>query len=135
MAERNLTNAALRVLDAYDDPGVPQRIETLGSCGGFSGAEFWKIAVANGSYCLRRWPREHPDQKRLEYIHSVLQHAAGNGLSFVSVPIRTRSGQTFVQLDRRFWELSRWMPGAADYHHEPNLNRLTAALTALARHS
>lgn len=42
-------------------------------------------------------------------------------------------GQSFTGDNRRLWELTQWMPGAADYHQAPSTQRLQSALRALAR--
>lgn len=112
------------------DPGVAP--EALGGAGGFSGARFWRLAAASGTWCVRRWPREHPSPERLRFIHAVLDHVFRRGFVLVPRPLRTRSGATFVELDGRLWEVAPWMPGKADYHVSPTAQRLAAALTALA---
>lgn len=122
-----------RVLDEYAVAPTARRVEVLGSSGGFSGAEFWRVSVGDDQFCLRRWPREHPDRRRLEYIHSVLEHVTRCGLTSVPAPVRTRDGGSFVRLDGSFWELAPWLPGAADFSDDPNPRRLEAALVALAR--
>src|SRR5205085_2424409 len=56
-----------------------------------------------------------------------------NGVAFLPVPIRTSAGQSFVCHDGYLWELALWMPGVADYERSPNLEKLRAAMTALAK--
>ena len=109
------------------------RVDPLGAAGGMSGAQFWRIASARGPLVLRRWPREYPSEERLRFIHDVLFHAVERGLSFLAVPIRTASGESFVFADGHLWELSPWMPGTADYERSPSRLRLSAAMTALAK--
>ncbi len=125
-----------------------------------SGAQLWRItpAVVRGSQvvrgspdpaqpvvrgspdparrmlCLRRWPAEHPSPERLKFIHAFLQHAAHNGISFVPVPMSANDGQSFVNdITGRLWQLEPWMPGAADYEQSPRVEKLRAAMTALAK--
>lgn len=127
----------------------------LDDAGGFSGAEFWKIPVAGpatasqeprlllessssstpepvGWLCLRRWPAVSPDESRLQQIHAFLDALAAENLP-VPTPLRTRTGATFVREGRTLWELTAWMPGAADFHANPNDDRLRAAMESLAR--
>ena len=55
------------------------------------------------------------------------------GISFLAVPIRTTEGESFVLFDGHLWELTPWMPGAADYERSPSAQKLGAAMTALAK--
>ena len=106
--------------------------ESLGNAGGFSGARFWRLASPAGPLCLRRWPREHPSPAQLVQIHALLEHVAAVGFSRVPVPRRTRRQASFVSYDGSLWELTPWLPGMADFAQRPSLERLQAALAALA---
>jgi Ser/Thr protein kinase RdoA (MazF antagonist) len=97
-----------------------------------SGAQFWRISTPRGVLLLRRWPAEHPTAERLQFIHTVITHAADSGLQFVPAPIRTSKGNSFVLLAGHLWELAPWMPGDAAFQEEPTLVKLTAAMRALA---
>jgi homoserine kinase type II len=121
------------IVREYPATSQPTKIESLGAAGGMSGAQFWRIESPRGTLVLRRWPREHPSPERLRFIHRVLFHAAERGVSFLATPIRTASGDSFVLFDGHLWELTPWMPGAADYERSPNKPKLGAAMTALAR--
>jgi Ser/Thr protein kinase RdoA (MazF antagonist) len=109
------------------------RIESLGNARGMSGAQFWRLATPRGSLVLRRWPAEHPTPDRLRFIHSVLNHAARNGVRFVPAPIETRDSRTFVEHDGQLWELAPWLAGVADYKDSPSDKKLRAAMSALAQ--
>ena len=65
----------------YPTDCQPSHIEPLGSAGGMSGAQFWRITAPRGTLCLRRWPIEHPSPERLQFIHAVLRHAAASGIA------------------------------------------------------
>jgi Ser/Thr protein kinase RdoA (MazF antagonist) len=135
------------VLRQYPPDCQPSHIESLGAAGGMSGAQFWRITVARESpvvrgspdpaprmLCLRRWPAEHPSTERLKFIHAFLQHAARNGITFVPVPITAKAGQSFVNdITGRLWQLEPWMPGTADYERAPRVEKLRAAMMALAQ--
>jgi Ser/Thr protein kinase RdoA (MazF antagonist) len=108
-------------------------MESLGFAGGLSGAQFWRIGSQRGPLVLRRWPREHPTPDRLRFIHDVLAHAGANGIEFVPVPVTTRDGKSFIEHTEHLWELTPWLPGAADFHRAPSVEKLSAAMTALAR--
>ena len=110
-----------------------KRIEPLGSAGGMSGAQFWRIASNRGTLVLRRWPGEHPSPERLGFIHRMLFHAAERGIAFLPAPIRTTNGESFVSYIGQLWELTPWMPGAADYKQSPTTAKLRAAMKALAQ--
>lgn len=122
------------VLNHYPSDCRPGQIQSLGSAGGFSGAEFWKISSSRGWLCLRRWPSEHPSQGRIEFIHRLLEHVVQEGFTLVPSPIvlSTDSSQTYLKHEGHFWELAPWMPGKADYQTNRSVNKLTAAMQALA---
>ena len=124
-----------QVLACYPSDCQSERIEFLGSAGGFSGAEFWRLTTARGKLCLRRWPAEHPSPERLGFIHAVLRHVAQQGIDYLPVPIvpEKREPMGFVQFDGHLWELTPWLPGRADYHQSPNPKKLRSILKALAR--
>ncbi|MCG8433544.1 MAG: phosphotransferase, partial [Gammaproteobacteria bacterium] len=108
-------------------------VQALGSAGGFSGAQFWRIGTREGDLALRCWPREHPPIEQLRYIHDVLQHAKRRGIDFVPVPLSIPSGETFVRHNGYLWELAPWLPGQANYLEKPNDDKLRAAMSALAK--
>ncbi len=111
----------------------PTRIEPLGAAGGMSGAQFWRIESAAGTFVLRRWPSEHPTAERLRFIHSVLFQAEHRGVSILATPIRTTTGESFTIFDGHLWDLTPWMTGMADYERSPNKQKLNAAMTSLAK--
>jgi Ser/Thr protein kinase RdoA (MazF antagonist) len=63
----------------------------------------------------------------------VLFHATERGIPFLPTPIRTTTGESFVIYDGHLWELNPWMPGKADFEQSPNHQKLSAAMTALAK--
>lgn len=127
-----------QVLEYYAAPFQPVEIESLGSAGGFSGARIWRLQTPRGPLCLRRWPFEHPNSKKLTFIQAVLRHVWQTGFRLVPTPIFPTYTQHpqhqcyYVRHDGHLWELTPWMPGAADYRQAPSEARLRGALTALA---
>jgi Ser/Thr protein kinase RdoA (MazF antagonist) len=121
-----------RILKGF--PSIPPtaKIEPLGMAGGLSGAHFWRINAPHGKFILRRWPVEHPSRDRLAWIHRLLEHVHRQGFRIVPVPLKTESGETFIELDDHLWELAPWLPGKADYHVSRNLEKLRAAMVTLA---
>jgi homoserine kinase type II len=122
-----------QLLSQYPTDCQSVQFEALGSAGGMSGAQFWRINSSRGMLCLRCWPVEHPSPQRLTFIHAVLQHAAGRGISFIPVPTTTREGKSFVHHAGHLWQLEPWMHGTADYEHAPCVEKLRAAMTAVAQ--
>ncbi|HUG71392.1 MAG TPA: phosphotransferase [Pirellulaceae bacterium] len=120
------------VLSHYPDV-VARNIDPLNGAGGFSGAAFWRITTGETQLCLRRWPQEHPNRAQLQSIHDVLCHVSVNGFAKLPIPFRARDSQTYVSLAGHLWELTRWMPGQADFHEHPTSERLNAAMLALAQ--
>lgn len=122
----------VEVLRHYPPDCQPDRVETLGWAGGFSGACFWRLHALRGTLCARRWPAEGPSPEQLARIHAVLAQVERKGFALVPGPIVTRSGATIVTSGGRLWELARWMPGAPDTTYPLLSLRLEAALAALA---
>jgi Ser/Thr protein kinase RdoA (MazF antagonist) len=122
------------VLSCYGPgPDWVRQIERLGNAGGWSGSRLWRVNGSDGSgFCLRRWPQEHPTPERLRLIHAVLG-LVGPQMLIVAEPLLSNAGTTFVEHARHLWELTRWLPGAADFRARPTTPRLRAAMHALAR--
>jgi homoserine kinase type II len=121
------------VLANYPPDCRPTTVESLGSAGGMSSAQIWRIHSPRGEFALRRWPIEHPAPDQLRFIHTVLCHAATNGCDFLPVPATTRDGQTFIRHREHLWEFAPWMPGIASYESSPSREKLRAAMHALAK--
>ena len=127
----------IRVLQNYDighATPVPnsQEIESLGSAGGFSGAEFWKVTVGVTEYCLRRWPNSKPTRSQVDVIYPTLEHVKRYSDLPLAFPIQTLRGESMCRADNAHWELSLWMPGAPIADTEINDDQLRAAARALA---
>jgi Ser/Thr protein kinase RdoA (MazF antagonist) len=124
------------ILQCYPADCRPSRVEPLGSAGGLSGAQFWRVVAPRGTLVLRRWPIEHPTPEKLQFIHAVLRHAADRGMTILPVPIATADGATYVAHDGHLWELTPWLAGVADYETSPadtKPSKLRAAMSALAQ--
>lgn len=111
----------------------PFQVVDLGSAGGFSGAQFWRISDRRRSYYLRRWPAGHPLPDQLTWIHRMLERAAAGGFPQVPVPVASRDGRTIVEEAGALWELEPELPGKADFRAQPRIERLHAAAQALGR--
>lgn len=119
------------ILSHYARPTI-HTVEPLGGTG-FSGASLWRLQGEGTSWCLRRWPAEHPTRERLSYIHQVLFHVSAAGFRRIPVPVPTREGLSFVEAAGRLWELTPWLPGRADFAQQPGREKLEAALRILAQ--
>src|SRR5690242_7741031 len=109
-----------QVLAAYPSDCQPKTVQNLGAGGGFSGARLWRLETSRGPLCLRRWPEEHPSREGLEFIQAVLRHVTSEGFALVLGPLDTQQGAGYVEHDRHLWELTRWMPGEANYRQVPS---------------
>jgi Ser/Thr protein kinase RdoA (MazF antagonist) len=70
----------------------------------------------------------------LAWIHQLQQTAVEAGIAQVPRIVPSLRGTTYVADDQRMlWELTRWMPGVADFHRCPSRQRLVAAIDLLAR--
>jgi Ser/Thr protein kinase RdoA (MazF antagonist) len=114
-------------------PGQQFRAIALGNRGGFSGAALWRIEADHRLLCLKAWPEQPGTVNQLEQIHRLTTRARQAGLLFVP-EVRSRpAGATWARSSNRLWDLTGWMPGAADFHDQPNSARLSAASIALGR--
>ncbi len=105
-------------------------LESLGGAGGFSGAQFWRFSATAGRVVLRAWPPGWPARSQLERIHRWLFLTAATGLT--PVPFRDSSDRSVQEFQGRLWELTPWLPGAADSARPPALPRVAAAFSGLA---
>ena len=121
------------VLAHYPADLQPSQVEPLAGAGGFSGAKIWWLDTPRGPACLRRWPKDHPQRDRLEFIQAVLWHVDQEGFHLVPVPYETCNRVGFASSEGHLWELTPWMAGCADYHRLPCPTKLRAAMTALAQ--
>lgn len=104
------------------------------AAGGFSGARIWRLSRTDGcEFCLKVHPPA-ADAGRLEWdIHRWMTAARAAGLDFVPQVELSRAGRTVVEAGGRVWDLTQWMPGAADFHANPTEARLLAAVVTLAQ--
>jgi Ser/Thr protein kinase RdoA (MazF antagonist) len=121
-----------QVLSRYPHLPAPDRGRFLGSAGGFSGAALWRVETRDGDYCLRGWPRQLTDPRRLAWIHANLRTIAA-ACPVVPVPLATRDQTTWFVWEGRLWELAPWLPGQADDRSAPGATKLQAAMRTLAR--
>jgi len=124
--------AARRVLGRFAVEASPARLEFLGNGGGFSGAWLWRCTAEPATYCLRAWPPGTAPHL-LASLHPLMNGAVRRGLDFVPAVYATRAGSTWLEGEGRLWELTRWLPGRADFHAQPTAGKLHSACTALAR--
>lgn len=122
---------ARAVLARFGLAGAPA--EPLGNRGGFSGARLWRVRTEWGDLCLKAWPPGHMSPRFHAGTADLIRFARDAGLAFVPVVRPAPDGLTCIQYVDRFWDLTGWMPGAADFHDNPSPARLRAATVALAR--
>lgn len=79
---------------------------------------------------MRAWPPDGPPRAALEQVHGWLEESGP--LGFVPVPIRGLDGRTLREQAGQFWEVTPWMPGAADPGPRPSPRRVAAGFSALA---
>lgn len=121
------------IFQRFDRSYRPTQLESLGQCGGLSGARFWRLTTPQGIFCLRRWPREHPNFNRLQHIHRVLLHVAEQGFELSPTPVCDTEGNTIIQHQGHYWELAPWRTGNPLVAEKINSRRVETALQALAK--
>jgi Ser/Thr protein kinase RdoA (MazF antagonist) len=100
---------------------------------GLSDALVWRVSLGGKTFCLKRWPREHPTPDELTSVHGLLQHVARSGFQFVPTPVVTRRGQSFLRRDDHLWELTPWLPGKPYDRNQPSLEKRLTAMRCLAQ--
>jgi homoserine kinase type II len=137
-------NLLMQINKLYPNLNIA-RLEPLGSAGGFSGSELWKChstaTLSNQTYCLRRWPTEHPDDAQLSWIHRVIRHADAQGCQFLAAPLMNSHDETISRFPCEDpgervvarWELTCWLPGKADFASNPNKARIQNMMRSLAQ--
>ena len=128
MTTPNLTPLFNRYSNSY----WPQHVEVFDDTGGFSGALIVRIKCPNGSFCLRGWPSNSLPRQRILGLHRLLAHVFQQGVTQVAVPVAAIDGTTLVEFQGSDWQLEPWMPGIADFHHNPTNSKLRAAMQCLA---
>lgn len=122
----------LDVLQHYDD--LPVRGCTfLGSRGGFSGAQIWRLSGPVHDFRLKAWPAHDVSAVQLGCIHQLIEEARASGLDFLPKVVLTTSGASVLEFDGRRWDVATWQRGWANFHLLPSTERLTAACIALAQ--
>jgi Ser/Thr protein kinase RdoA (MazF antagonist) len=129
----DLQRDAQRVLALYPPVCDARTLEPLETPDSFSGARIWHVDSDRGRLALRRWPKGHPDQQRLEFIQAVLWHVDQEGFHDIPLPLETQHKHGYVWHAGHLWELTPWLPGKSDFRQRPSPARLQNALAALAR--
>lgn len=132
-----------KVVSEFLIPVGADRYRQLGGDGGLSGAKVWQVMGNGQVYCLRQWPKPHPSLSKLTEIHRCIVYACSKGLETVPAIIRPRTGlpiqfesrlgESFIEAEGWFWELSHWLLGKADYWTQPSEERLRSACGALGQ--
>ncbi|MGB7324316.1 MAG: phosphotransferase [Rubripirellula sp.] len=104
---------------------------------GLSEAMIWKCQTPVGLACLRAWPPNHipPNHfglDRLSVIHQAMQQLSEAQVGFTPRLYCTSRQENVASDGRRFWELTTWLPGRADYLQQPSDTKLLSAMRALA---
>jgi Ser/Thr protein kinase RdoA (MazF antagonist) len=146
-ASEQLDATARRLLAGSRLARAVQNVTPLGSHGGLSGSRIWRVSTPGQDYCLKAWPKELQSRERPVLIHRLLNVqrpfpgvtglTPRQSLPFLPrvewlVDPTTGESRTCVSAAGRLWDLTTWMPGVADFQHNPSTPRLEAALRALA---
>jgi Ser/Thr protein kinase RdoA (MazF antagonist) len=105
-------------------------LESLGGAGGYSGSRLWRFRARKGMLVLRAWPAQGQARAQLEQIHRWLRLTADTGLT--PVPLHDGENRSLQEFAGSLWELTPWLPGAADAGRPPEQAHLQAAFRGLA---
>ena len=132
--QNDIPSTMLRSLLAEWFVGVEDaQIELHGTSTGLSGALVWRVSIGGKTFCLKRWPREHPAPDELASVHGLLQHLARSGFQIVPAPVVTHGRQSFLHSDDHLWELTPWLPGKPYDRNQPSLEKRIMAMRCLAQ--
>ena len=120
------------VCQAFGLSFAPQACHFLGSAGGYSGAQLWRVESGVQNWCVRRWPREHPDLTQLRFVHDVIGYVRRSGMDCFSQYRNTAEGTTVFSWKHHLWEVSSWLQGFA-IEGSPSQEQLVAAMDTLGR--
>jgi homoserine kinase type II len=127
------SDAAARLVLRHYPLGRDGSLESLGSRGGFSGAQLWRWSDGVATFCLRAWPDQGISSDRLELVLGWQRAARDAGLDFVPAIQATTNGERWVPFEGRLWHLETWMPGRADSRGQPTSRRVKEACRVLAQ--
>lgn len=127
-----MSNLIIRVLQEYDIR-QPDSVIPFHEGQGFSGSDIWKVTYNSRFYCLKRWPDGKPSDQTRTLIQSVIPEVEQQGLP-VAAPVETRDGRRFVRIEKRWWDLSPWLPGTPGNASTLTEAQLQQAMQWLARY-
>ena len=133
LTEQYSKQSLYSLLSAWWDNVAAVSIQPHVASSGLSGALIWRVTHANHTYCLRRWPREHPTPEQLSDVHGLLHHLQRQAIDWAPVPLVDRQGQSIHLRDGHLWELTPWLPGEPALCDQPTPARRHAALRCLAQ--
>ncbi|MCR9296168.1 MAG: hypothetical protein NXI32_25930, partial [bacterium] len=100
---------------------------------GLSSARVFCCRNPQGRLCLRGWPETGPDLRRLEQMRQFVSLTHQHNIHVLPSYFTDARGQAFHWAGGRYWELTQWMPGVADYLQHPSQERLEAACEVLGQ--
>lgn len=100
---------------------------------GLSAATIFRCSSPVETLCLRAWPENGPNRNTLQMIGRNVERARASGVRYLPRYLLDRTGERFVHDGERYWELTQWMPGSADYLLYPSRSKLVNAVQSLAR--
>jgi Ser/Thr protein kinase RdoA (MazF antagonist) len=132
--QNDIPSTMLRsLLTAWFDDEVNADVDRYDRSTGISGATVWRVSQGGKTFCLKRWPTEHPAPDELAAIHGLLKHVAQAGLAIVPVPVATCDGHSYLHSDGHLWELAPWLPGEPYNRNQPSSEKRLTAMHCLAQ--
>lgn len=99
---------------------------------GLSEAKVYRIESLSSRYAMKRWPAS-THRERLSEIHAFQEHLAGCDVPLVPGIVKWSNGDTLLEAEGVWWEISEWKPGAPlDRLGEINEDQLLQCAEALA---
>lgn len=122
---------AVAIQTRYPQLGSQLKLIRWSKNSGFSGHPVYRIQTDQGLFALKTLVRRTHDP--LGSFHQrVLLACEDPRTSLLAVPLLEKSGSAWFRHREHDWEVTRWLPGAADFNSAPSLARLKSVLEELA---
>lgn len=100
--------------------------------GGLSSSRVYRCRSNQGDLCLRCWP-ESVSIQHLQFIRQHVVLARDQGIGILCDYLTSRDERFFEESEGRYWELTTWLPGKADYLENRKMQKLRSVMRALAK--
>ncbi len=125
------TELAFAIQTQYPQIGTIERLTRWSKNLGFSGHPVYQVQTTHALFAAK--PLSRPINDPLGPFHQRVLLACENPqTSLLAVPLLQKSGTAWFHCGHYDWEITRWLPGKADFNAAPTLVRLQSLMRELA---